>query len=174
MKCRKVKALLSQAGCVENLPDAARVHLAECPNCALQARLLQRTEELLRRVQPVDEPPFFTERFLARLEQERAHRLATAAQRIQAFLTPSRRWKLGLAVAMAAAHLLASAPFSRTVVTAPQTGAKYTAQMAPKLREGLIAFAKELLSAGSIPRGQGKDRRSDLHVPKGNDPRRAA
>lgn len=174
MKCRRVKALLSKAGCVEGLPDAARAHLAECPNCALQARLLQRTEELLRTVEPVDEPPFFAERFLARLEQERAQRSATAPQRIQSFLTPSRRWKLGLAVALAAAHLLASAPFSRTVVTAPQTGAKYTAQVAPKLREGLIALAKELFGAGGVPRNLGRDRRSDLRVPESSDPRRAS
>ena len=167
MRCRKVMALLAKDGFGEHLPDAARRHLAECPNCSLQVRLLQETEALLRAVAPVDEPPFFTERFLAKLEQERTARSMTATRRFAAFLTPSRRWKLGLAVALAAAHLLASAPFSRTVVTAPEAGARYTAQIAPKLREGVVAFAKELLGTGPASPERGKDRRSGFVVPEG-------
>ncbi|MGQ9525006.1 MAG: hypothetical protein ACUVTZ_09235 [Armatimonadota bacterium] len=163
MRCRRVMALLAKVGREDELPEPARAHLEQCVKCAAQSRLLERAEALLRAVEPVDEPPFFTERFLARLERERARRCVTAGGRMQAFLTPSRRWKLWLAAALAAAHLLASAPFSRIIVNAPEAGARYTAEIAPRVREGVVSFAKELLGVGSEGAGEGGGRRSWLY-----------
>lgn len=154
MKCRAVMGLLAKRGEVAELPAEAQQHIRECGSCAAQAHLLRKAEETLRCVREAEEPAWFDEAFFAKLEREKARSASRLPNRLREALPPSRRWKLGLVLAIVLAHILALSPVARSLVSAPSNGAKYTAEMAPRIRQGVAEWARHVtftIFGGSQP-----------------------
>jgi anti-sigma factor RsiW len=170
MRCHEVLDLLADLGAVGAMPPPAQQHLQGCASCSAQARLLEKIEIALRSVPQVEEPAEFTDRFLEKLEAERTRRAMRLTDRLQVLFPPSRRWKLGFALAVAAAHLLALSPVSQSVVGVPTTGARYTAEVAPKLRQEVVSWARQvsvtILGSGGAPESPAKGKNSGSWLPE--------